>query len=479
MIPQVKIPGYVNGETIAALSSRGGDSPRAVVRTSGQDALRIWGEVFTADAEVSDQAASKRLSRGWLKLEQGVRCPCLAYVFRGPGSYTGEDSVEYHLPGGTALVQMALGTLMAAGARAAEPGEFTLRAFLEGRIDLAQAEAVSAIISSQTDGQLRAANSLAEGVLSRAVGKVQGVLAELIADVEANIDFVDQDIDFIDAARTKAGIEDLRQEVARLVADAVRLRDLENEPWVVLAGAANVGKSTLLNSLAGSSRAIVSGLAGTTRDVLTAPMTLRGPAGMEQEVLLADAAGLCDSALDEVGIAAREAALRAVRRADLVLYVLDGAVDIRAEDWQRLQILGAKLVLIVVNKIDLLSERQSDKLLRELREQQRGVVVGVSAKTGAGLEGLREKMAEHLRGTDMPHSQARLALTVRAEEGLAQAREALGRAGELVQGWESLDSPELLAVELYEANAALGMITGQVTSEEVLADIFGRFCVGK
>lgn len=409
----------------------------------------------------------------------GLKCPCLAYLFRGPHSYTGEDVVEYHLPGGAAVAHMALAVLMAAGARAAEPGEFTLRAFLAGRMDLAQAEAVAAIIGSQTDAQLQAANSLADGVLSRAVGEIQDVMAKLMADVEANIDFVDQDIEFVSVGQVAAVIEQVLGEVRRLMSEAVRLRDLQAQPRVVLAGAANVGKSTLLNALTGLSRAIVSGVAGTTRDVLMAPMKLEGAVGAEHEVLLVDAAGLCDSALDDIAAAGRAAALRAVGMADLVGYVVDGSAEITEADWQRLEMLVAARVVIVVNKIDLLEAGRLERLLLEVRGQQQWEVVGISAKTGEGLDGLREQMGRELASAEMPSSQGRLTLTVRAEEGLAAAQAALGRAAELVGGEASLDKPELLAVELYEANAALGEITGQITSEDVLADIFSRFCVGK
>ena len=338
---------------------------------------------------------------------------------------------------------------------------------------------MAAIIESQTDAQLRAANSLADGALSRAVGEIQDALAKLIAEVEANIDFVDQDIEFISGGQAAEVIEKLRGELERLVNEAVRLRDLQAQPWVVLAGAANVGKSTLLNALTGLSRAMVSGVAGTTRDVLMAPLKVRGAGGSEQEVLLADAAGLCDSALDEIGAAGREAVLLAVSRADLVGYVLDGSAEVTGEDWQRLEMLGARRVVMIVNKIDLLKAGQTENVLGEVRSQQQWEVVGVSAKTGEGLDALRETIAEELALAEAPGSQGRLMLTVRAEGGLARAREALERAAELVGAGENLDRPELLVVELYEANAALGEITGQITSEDVLTDIFSRFCVGK
>ncbi len=479
--------GYVSGDTIAALSSRWGQSARSVVRVSGAAALEIAEKVFEPAGQSIRQVPGHTEVGGWLRLEEGVKCPCRLYVFIGPGSYTGEDLVEYHLPGGPGIVQMAMAALSTAGARPAQAGEFTLRAFLAGKLDLAQAEAVAVIISSQTDAQLRAANSLAEGVLSRAVEKIQKTLAELIGELEANIDFVDQDIEFIGSEQARGAIATVKAQLDGLLGDAVRWRELESEPRVVLAGWANVGKSTLLNALSGRSRAIVSGVAGTTRDVLMAPMKME-----DTTVLLMDAAGLCDTSLDEVGRAAREAAVAAVGRADLVLYVVDAAAGISARasqrsaasqsskgQWQTLEMLGPARTVIVVNKIDLVSKDDLKKILQEVRQKRKERLVAVSAKTGKGLDELRKQIREHLRGAELSVSGAQVVLTGRGEEGLKQANEALDRAKKLLGENEAIEEPELVVMELYEANAALGAITGQISSEDVLEDIFSRFCVGK
>ncbi len=468
------IGGYVSGETIVALSSRWGQSARALLRVSGAAALQIAEKVFEPVGQAIQQIPSHTAVGGWLKLSEGAKCPCRLYVFGRPGSYTGEDLVEYHLPGGPVVVQMAMTALSEAGARLAQPGEFTLRAFLAGKLDLAQAEAVAAIISSQTDAQLRAANRLAEGVLSRAIEKVQKELAELIGNLEANIDFVDQDIEFMGPERARELLETIKAVLDGLLSDALRWGELEAEPRVVLAGWVNVGKSTLLNVLSGRSRAIVSGLAGTTRDVLMAPMKVE-----DTTVLLMDAAGLCDSSLDEVGRAAREAAIAAVRRADLVLYVVDAAAGISEGQWQTLEMLGPARTLIVVNKIDLVSKDELRQILQKVRQRRQETLLPSSAKTGKGLDELRGQIREHLTHTQLSISGAQVVLTGRGEEGLKQARQALARAKELLGEKESIEEPELLVMELYEANAALGAITGQISSEDVLEDIFSRFCVGK
>jgi len=471
--PATNIPNYVSDETITALSSRWGPAARAVIRVSGAKALALAEKVFLSKGERPTKSPGLHVLQGWMKLDEVVKCPGQLYVFRGPASYSGEDLVELHLPGGPGIVQMAMAKLMAEGARPAEAGEFTLRAFLAGKMDLTQAEAVAEIISSQSDAQLRAANSLAEGVLSRAVQKTQRMLAELIGNVEANIDFVDQDIDFVGAKQAAADIAKIEAELDEMMAGAIRRRELDAQLKVVLAGANNVGKSTLLNALTGLSRAIVSGVAGTTRDVLTGPMK-------EQEnVLLMDAAGLCESGLDDIGQAAREAAIEAVKRADLVLYVLDPTVRINDGHWQTLEMLGVSQAVIVVNKIDLLDKKELADVLEDIQQQRKEKVVVVSAQTGQGLDELGEQITVQLSNVEKPMSEGRVALTGRAEEGIEQAKAALEGASGLLGESEQIDSPELLAVELYEANASLGAVTGEISSEEVLKDIFGRFCVGK
>ena len=470
---------YVGGDTIAALSSRWGRANRAVIRLSGPDAITLTERVFIPAGQSLEQSQGHTVLGGWLRLGEQVKCPCQVYLFRGPHSYSGEDLIEYHLPGGPAVVQMAMAELTAAGARLAEPGEFSLRAFLEGKMDLTQAEAVAAIISSQTDAQLRAANSLADGALSEAVGRIQNTLAELVANVEANIDFVDQNIDFVCSEQAAAAVSKMQGQLDEVLQGAVRQRELDAQPRVVLAGWANVGKSTLLNVLSGLSRAIVSGVAGTTRDVLMAPMKEEATRGHNENVLLMDAAGLCGSSLDEVGQAAREAAIEAVRRADLVLYAVDAAAGINESQWQTLDMLRPGRTVIVVNKIDLLSKDDLRQRRQEIQQERKESVVMASAKSGQGLAALRKQITEQLKDIETPIGQGRVVLTGRAEEGIKQAKAALERVNDLLEANERIENPELLAVELYEANAALGAITGELTSEDVLEDIFGRFCVGK
>ena len=467
---------YAYSDTIVALSSRWADCTRSVVRLSGNDALKITHGLFTTGQQSLDLSSSHTAQTGWITLSPTTKCPCKIYLFRAPASYTGQDLIEFHLPGSTALARMALTRLQLSGARTAQPGEFTLRAFLSGKIDLTQAQAVADIIASQTDTQLRAANSLANGQLSRAIQKIQADLATLIADTEANIDFLDQDIDFIDAPTALAKIKNIAQQVDDLLNNALHYSDLQAQPVVVLAGWANAGKSTLLNALSGRTRAITSPQAGTTRDVLMAPMQINN---IDTDILLIDAAGLSDHSFDELGAAARQAALSAIKRADLLLYVIDVSSPVKDQQWQTLDTLNAPQILIVANKTDLPTAQQQERILAHLQKQRHEKVLPVSAKNHHGLAQLQNQIKAHVKTLETTVSAGRLVLSTRAKDALEHARRALTAAKDLLSQQKHIKNPELVVMDLYEVNATLGTITGRVTSEDVLKDIFSRFCIGK
>jgi len=371
-----------------------------------------------------------------------------AVVFKAPHTYTREDLVEIHLQSAPPLVDRLLRSLVERGARPARPGEFTLRAFLNGRIDLAQAEAVEQLISAEGEEERRAALDQMEGSFSKRLRPIEHELLDLCADAEAAIDFVDQDIDILpvgDARRRGAtaldGLRALRAETAARRASDAR-------PAVALHGLPNAGKSALFNALSGSD-AIVSDVAGTTRDVLSAEVDVGFPVRLLDAPGEADAAGLDGEAVRR----SREA----IRRADLLLFVVDGTnpaasavIEPKGRPW-----------LKVYSKADL----SHDGSLRD--------GTWTSAKTGEGLPELKRKMAEALRGEDRPG--ARFRVSLRQEALLGEAEAALARAASA--------APELgmefVAADLRAALAALGGITGRSTDEDLLDRIFSRFCLGK
>jgi tRNA modification GTPase len=450
-----------SGDTIAAISSAVGRSARMIVRASGPGsgalAERLCGDRGGAGAR-----------RAALKLA-GLGAPIWIWRFVAPASYTGEDMVELHLPGNPLLARLVLGRMLELGARGAEAGEFTARAWFNGKMDLVAAEAVAATIRAHGQQELMAARQLAGGELARRLGPMMEELAGMLALVEAGIDFSDEDVEGLSAGGVRARARRLEEELAGLVAGSARFEMLSHEPRFVLAGRPGAGKSTLLNALAGRQRAVVSAAPGTTRDVLAVELALdRGMvwlmdgAGLEQEP------GGEGQGSTELTIARRmrEQTLRALAGADHVMLVVDATDDRPALQLPR------EPELVVRTKLDLADAGREGLELGGLAGE---AVVGVSAVDGRGMERLRRRMSTLAFGGDGPGAGAGpgLALNARHLQALAEARSALERVR-----WAG-DAAEILALELREALDALGGIVGRVTPDDILGRVFAGFCIGK
>lgn len=381
----------------------------------------------------------------------------LATFFSGSASYTGEDVVEFTGHGGVLVTRRVLEAVVAAGARLAEPGEFTQRAFLHGKLDLTQAEAVMDLISAQTDLALQAAREQLAGRLGSAVEALREDVLGLLAHVEAYIDFPEEDIDPDTGTALLARMESARAVVARLLATADQGRILREGVRTVIVGAPNVGKSSLLNRLLGFDRAIVSDIAGTTRDTLEEVINLRG-----LPLRLIDTAGLREAtdALEKAGIDRSQAALS---QAGLVLEVADASRPVG--EFHAAAPTGAPR-LLVLNKSDL----SSDPSWRDTP------AVRVSCATGEGFEALSDAIESLVIGGTLAWSPDLVAINARHQACLQRARDDLGAAHDLLA---ATGPPELVAEELRAALHAIGEVVGQTDAEDLLGVIFGRFCIGK
>ena len=470
-----------SGDTIVALGSAVGPAARIIVRASGPDAGSLATGLTAHEPQQGGVAVQSHLSFNRLT------APAWVYWSRAPRSYTGEDLVEFHLPGSVVLAKMLLAELIARGARPAEAGEFTARAYFNRRIDLTGAEGIAATIAAGTEQELAAARQLMAGELSRRLAPAMELLADTLALVEVGIDFTEEDVTFLSTGDLSERVHRVDGMLATLLTESARFERLAHEPRIVLVGRPNAGKSTLLNALADQQRAVVSPVAGTTRDVLSASVALRR--GIVQ---VSDAAGIDESAPadDPGGIDAqmRERALRAAESAD-VLVLVDDVTDARP-----LLRLSREPDLMVFSKIDLsldgrfpregeapvrLSSPKSaePKLTRETRLggslARPGAHVCLSAVTGAGMPELLAHLDRLAFGN--ASGTAALALNLRHVRAITEARDALARA----RGQADQIGPEVTAVELREALDHLGGVLGRVTPDDLLGRIFSGFCIGK
>ncbi|MCD4823345.1 MAG: 50S ribosome-binding GTPase [Phycisphaerae bacterium] len=464
---------FITDDTIAAVSSAAGRAGRAIVRLSGPDAIAIAGRLFTPTGGAASLAeiAGFRLTDGLLYLpDESIELPGRAYIFHRPHSYTRQDVVEIHLPGSPAVATATLAAMIDAGARQAGAGEFTARAFLSGRIDLSAAEAVADVIAAADDAQLRVAQAVMGGEVHRRCSQAAGDIAEALAIVEASIDLAEEDIQLAEPGQLAGQLADVGETLNDLAATATDMPETSHLPQVVLAGRPNAGKSSLLNALAQTRRAITSSMPGTTRDVLSGLIALPGNA----VVNLLDAAGFGDdSPADYLDAAAHDAATAAVTRAEPILLVIDAATQQPHQDKNlREKIRQANPnapVLTLANKIDLLGGEIDPPV----------DVIATSAATGEGLDALKAVIAERLH-LAVNRSGEALGLHDRQRRCLSAAATATQNAAELLADAEEIaDVAELAAVELRNALAQLGAISGEVVTEDLLGIIFSRFCVGK
>jgi len=435
-------------DTIAAVATPVGRGGIGIVRVSGPKVPQIAGKVIGQLPEAGKAVfRSFRDARGE-RVDEGI-----ALYFQAPHSYTGEAVLEFQGHGGPVVMQDVLGVVLDAGARLAEPGEFTRRAFLNGRIDLAQAEAVADLIDAASREAARSALRSLSGEFSSVIASLVTGLTELRALTEAMLDFPDEGVDSLHRNDADARLEKLRAALEDVIAKSGQGSLLRNGIHVVLAGRPNVGKSSLLNRLAGEERAIVTATPGTTRDALRESIQIEGV-----PIVVVDTAGLRASS-DEIERLGMMRTREEMGRADVVLVILEAGKREAPEE----EIPGAGARITIVNKIDLVPGSVAGR---------HGDEVHVSAKTGAGLDALRTALLQaagwNSRGESVFLARARHLRALKTAQAQLAAAAAQGGAN-----WE------FFAEELRLAQAALGEISGRVSADDLLGEIFSRFCIGK
>jgi len=471
---------HVADDVIAAVATAAGAASLAVVRVSGAGALDVADGIFRGSSPLAGVAANT-MHHGWAVWPRtgGGAGPegggperldeVVAAVFRAPHSYTREDVVEFSCHGGRLPAQRVLAALLHAGARLARPGEFTLRAFLNGRLDLVQAEAVADLIQAETRAAQDLALSQLAGDLSRRLDALSERLIDALAEVEARVDFA-EDVGGIEVPeRVIDALGGAAADLGGLLEGAAYARAVREGVRVVMAGRPNVGKSSLFNALLGQERAIVTAVPGTTRDLVSERLEVAGVS-----VTLVDTAGWREGgdAVEAIGV---ERARAAAEESYVALWVLDRSAPLEDEDRAIAARLAGRRVLVALNKSDR-EARLAPASVAALAGVAAHQAIEVSAVTGAGLDALRAALAGVLGAADGGPSLAATVANPRHVEALERARAALERAAGAAR--EGLPG-EIVALEVRESLACIGEVSGRVLGADLLDRIFGRFCVGK
>lgn len=454
-------------DTIAGIATAPGEAGIAVIRVSGNEALSVTEQIFTArNGTPLKKIKNRVMTYGWIEKKGSQLDEVLLCIMRAPQSFTAEDVVEIHCHGGIYLTRMILNLVLEAGARMANPGEFTQRAFLNGRIDLTQAEATNDIIRARSLMELEMVVNQLKGRLYGRITSVKAGIAWILALVNADIDFPEEDQVFANQTQIQEKMAAVQSDLAWLINSADRGMKIREGYRIVLTGRPNVGKSSILNGLLEESRAIVNQLPGTTRDTIEETCTIGGiPAS------LIDTAGIHDT-LDSIEQEGISRALAAIEKSDLVLWVIDMTDPSFEDPLEGRADLSGIPKMVVLNKNDLYDG--DDFILPQTAAGFDHLTI--SAKSNADIERLRQRIFKQISGQKELRTEETLLTNLRQKKAAEKAMACLLQAQETLTA--SL-GPELLAIDLSQTLQALGEIVGETTPDDMLNEIFSSFCIGK
>lgn len=448
-------------DTIAAIATAYGEGGIGIIRISGEDSRDILRKIFTGKIE------SRRLSYGKIMDENEHIDEVLAVYMKGPKTYTGEDVVEINCHGSMVALRKTLALVLSKGARMAEPGEFTKRAFLNGRLDLSQAEAVIDVIKAKSDRSFDVAISQLEGSLSKRIEKIRQALLDLLVEVTVNIDYPDEDIEIMTYDKARDCLCNIRNMIGELLATSGSGRMIREGIRIAIVGKPNVGKSSLMNCLLRESRAIVTEIPGTTRDTIEEAVSIRN-----LPVYLIDTAGIrdTDDTVEKIGI---EKTKEAFNNADYIILVVDGSRPLTSEDEEIISYVRGRRALVILNKRDLGAEVTVDVISEKLPDCD---IIETALSKGEGLTEIEDNIESLVYGGQISQGESLMVNNVRHIDLLKHADSAAGDALSLLEIMEPLD---IVEIDIRNAYDFLGEIVGDTVSDEIINEVFARFCLGK
>lgn len=455
-------------DTIAAVATAYGEGGIGIIRISGEEALPILQEIFEFHGD-TDTFTSRRMTYGKIidKEKNQIIDEVLAVYMKGPKTYTAEDVVEINCHGSMVSLRKTLALVLRKGARLAEPGEFTKRAFLNGRLDLSQAEAVIDMIRAKTDKSFDVAVSQLEGRLSLKVEEIRQKLLDLLVDITVNIDYPDEDIEEMTYEKLEESIVETQDMIEKLLATSSTGKMIREGIKIAIVGKPNVGKSSLMNGLLKETRAIVTDIPGTTRDTIEEVLSIRNI-----PVYLVDTAGIRETSdkVEKMGI---EKSKEAFNQADFILFLLDGSRPLEEEDLQIMELLKERKSLVLINKRDLGEAISIEEIAAKLPASQ---VIEASLLKGQGITEIEDAVEDLVYGGEIVQKESMMVNNVRHIELLQQAVKSLTDALHMSERREALD---FIEVDVKNAYERLGEIIGETVSDDIINEVFARFCLGK
>lgn len=457
-------------DTIAAIATAYGEGGIGIIRLSGEHSKPILDKIFISkNCHDKESIANRRLYYGHIvdPSSSQIIDEVLAVYMRAPATYTTEDVVEIYCHGSIVALRKTLAIALRNGARLAEKGEFTKRAFLNGRLDLSQAEAVIDIVKAKTDKTFEVALSQMEGALSERVKEIRIVLMDLLVDITVNLDYPDEDIEIMTYKKLVESIKSIGDMIDKLLSTAGTGRIIRDGLNVAIIGKPNVGKSSLMNALLKEARAIVTEIPGTTRDTIEEVISIK-----DIPVKLTDTAGIreTEDQIERIGI---EKSKESFNRADLIIFLIDGSSPLSKEDRKIMSKLGCREVIILINKTDLGVNVEEEELIITLPHAR---MIKAAIKENIGIEELEQEIVSLVYGGQVKQEESILVTNVRHMELLEKARAAIGDALVMSENTEALD---FIEVDVRRCWELLGEIIGESVTEDIIDQVFARFCLGK